>query len=91
MKAVGDKIIIKQEIGEEQTTASGLILTQNSAEHQNQGKVLSVGSGILLNDGTRSPLSVKEGDEILFSGGTIVDVKGEGYIFLTESNVLAIL
>lgn len=90
MKAVNDKIIIKKESTEEKTKG-GLIIANQGAEHQSKGTVLSVGNGILLNDGTRSKLCVKKGDKVLFSGGTLIDHEGESYIVLSESNILATL
>jgi len=78
-------------MNEEATSAGGIIMASTGAAHQSEGVVESVGKGVLLNDGSRSKPCVKKGDRILFSGGTIVDHQGQGYIFLTETNVLAVL
>lgn len=88
---LGVRVIVKP-IEEEQTTASGLVLPDTaSKEKPERGKVLAVGDGELKEDGSRRPLDVKEGDEVLFSkyGGSEVTVDGEDLLVLKESDIHA--
>ena len=90
MKALNDKIIIKKESVEE-TSSGGIIMAGRGAESQSEGVVLSVGPGILMNDGTRSKLSVKKKDRVLFTSGLIISHKGDEYIVLSEKDLVAVL
>ena len=69
LKPLGDRVIIKQDEAEE-TTASGLILTSNSKEKPQRGKVIAVGEG-KYDHGKLIPISVKPGDTVIFSSNPI--------------------
>jgi len=71
-------------------TASGLVLPDTAAEKPQRGKVLAVGEG-RFEDGKRVPVSVAEGDEVIYSkyGGTEIKVDGEDLLILRESDILA--
>src|SRR5215203_3560803 len=71
LKPLGDRLIV-QAVEEEETTASGIVLPDTAKEKPQKGKVLAVGDGALNEDGSRRPLDVSEGDEVLYSkyGGT---------------------
>jgi chaperonin GroES len=91
LKPLHDRLIV-QAIEEELTTASGLVLPDTAKEKPQKGKVLAVGDGKINEDtGKRTPLDVKEGDEVLYSnyGGTEIKVDGEDLLVLRESDVLA--
>ena len=91
LKPLGDRLIVRA-IEEEETTASGLVLPDTAKEKPQKGKVLAVGDGKTNEDtGKRTPLDVKEGDEVLYSkyGGTEIKVDGEELLVLRESDVLA--
>jgi chaperonin GroES len=91
LKPLGDRLIVRA-IEEEETTASGLVLPDTAKEKPQKGKVLAVGDGKINEDsGKRTPLDVKEGDEVLYSkyGGTEIKVDGEELLVLRESDVLA--
>ena len=91
LKPLGDRLIVKP-IEEEETTASGIVLPDTAKEKPQKGKVLAVGDGKVNEDtGKRTPLDVKEGDEVLYSkyGGTEVTVEDEELLVLRESDVLA--
>jgi chaperonin GroES len=90
LKPLGDRLIVKA-IEEEETTASGIVLPDTAKEKPQRGKVLAVGDGKVNDDGSRSPLDVSEGDEVLYSkyGGTEVQVEGDDLLVLRESDVLA--
>src|SRR4051794_8480315 len=90
LKPLGDRLIV-QAVEEEETTASGLVLPDTAKEKPQKGKVLAVGDGEVKEDGSRRPLDVSEGDEVLYSkyGGTEITVDGDELLVLRESDVLA--
>jgi len=90
LKPLGDRLIIKP-VDEEETTASGLVLPDTAKEKPQKGKVVAVGDGAIADDGSRRPLDVAEGDEVLYSkyGGTDITVEGEDLLVLRESDILA--
>jgi len=90
MKAVNDTIIVKKEVHDE-VSKGGIIVEMGNSGNQNRGEVISVGDGVLLNDGKYKQSRAKKGNKVLFSGGTIINNDGDEYIFLSESNLLAIL
>ncbi|MEI6663123.1 MAG: co-chaperone GroES [Actinomycetes bacterium] len=91
LKPLGDRLILRA-IDEEETTASGIVLPDTAKEKPQKGEVLAVGDG-RIEDGSRVPLDVKAGDEVLYSkyGGTEIKVDGEDLLVLRESDVLAIV
>ncbi|HHW08598.1 MAG TPA: co-chaperone GroES [Firmicutes bacterium] len=92
LKPLGDRVVVKA-IEEEERTAGGIVLPDTAKEKPQQGEVVAVGSGKLLDNGERVPLEVKAGDRIIFAkyGGTEVKVKGEEYLILRDSDILAII
>jgi len=90
LKPLGDRLIVKP-IEEEETTASGIVLPDTAKEKPQKGEVVAVGDGAIGEDGTRRPLDVAEGDQVLYSkyGGTEVTVEGDELLVLRESDVLA--
>jgi chaperonin GroES len=90
LKPLGDRLIVKA-IEEEATTASGIVLPDTAKEKPQKGKVVAVGDGAINEDGSRRPLDISEGDEVLYSkyGGTEVTVEGDDLLVLRESDVLA--
>ena len=91
LKPLGDRLIVKA-VEEEATTASGIVLPDTAKEKPQKGKVLAVGDGRVSEaTGTRIPLDVSEGDEVLYSkyGGSEITVDGEDLLVLRESDVLA--
>ena len=90
LKPLGDRLIVKP-VEEEETTASGLVLPETAKEKPQKGTVLAVGDGAVAEDGTRRPLDVSEGDEVLYSkyGGTELTVEGDEVLVLRESDILA--
>ena len=94
MKVVplGDKVVVKR-LEADEKTPGGIVLPDSAKDKPQQGRVLSVGDGKLLPDGTRSPHQVKEGDRVLFSSwaGSEVIVDGDELLIMGEEDVLAIL
>ncbi len=89
LKPLGDRIVVRQ-IEAEEVTASGIVLPDTAQEKPLRGEVIAAGDGRFEN-GTRVPLDVAVGDEVIYSkyGGTEVSVDGEDLLILRESDVLA--
>jgi chaperonin GroES len=89
---LGDKIIIKR-IEAEERTAGGIVLPDVAQRKPQQGRVLSVGDGRQLPDGTRVKHQVCEGDRVVFNryGGTEVVIGEEELLIMDESEILAII
>jgi len=93
IKPLGARVVIKA-LEKEERTKSGILLPDTAKEKPQQGKVVAVGTGRLLETGTKVALDVKEGDTVIFSkyAGTEVKVDGEEYIILDgERDILAIV
>ena len=94
MKVVplGDKVVIKR-LDADETTAGGIVLPDSAQEKPAQGRVLSVGDGLLLPDGSRAAPQVKDGDRVVFQayGGAEVVVDDEELLIMSEQNILAVL
>ena len=90
LKPLGDRLIVRP-FAEEETTESGIFLPETAKEKPQKGTVVAAGDGAIAEDGTRRPLDVSEGDEVLYSkyGGTDITVEGEELLVLRESDVLA--
>jgi len=93
IKPLGSRVVIKA-LEKEEKTKSGILLPDTAKEKPQQGKVLAVGTGKVLDNGTRIALEVKEGDTVIFSkySGTEVKVEGDDLIILDgDRDILAIV
>jgi chaperonin GroES len=92
IRPLHDRVIVKR-FEEETTTAGGIVLPGSAAEKPSQGKVLSVGNGKQLDNGTIRALEVKVGDTVLFGkySGNEVKVDGEDLIVMREEDILGII
>jgi chaperonin GroES len=92
LKPLGDRVVI-QALEREEMTRSGIVLPDTAKEKPQEGKVIAVGPGRLLESGERVTLDVKEGDRIIFSkySGTEFKLDGEEYLILSERDILAVL
>ena len=92
LRPLGDRIVIEL-IEVEEKTAFGIVLPDSAKEKPQEGKVLAVGTGRVLDNGARVDLDVKEGDRIIFSkySGTEVKYESNEYLILRESDVLAVI
>ncbi|MCI8336463.1 MAG: co-chaperone GroES [Peptococcaceae bacterium] len=93
MKPLGERVIIKM-LEKEETTASGIVLPDTAKEKPQEGEVVAVGPGRLLENGNRVALEVKVGDKVIYSkySGTEVKKDGVEYLILNgERDILAIL
>jgi chaperonin GroES len=89
---VGEKVVVKR-LDAEQKTSGGIVLPDTAQQRPRQGRVLSVGDGQLLADGTRAPHQVSEGDHVLFDryAGAEVKVNGQELLIMSESEILAVV
>ena len=92
IRPLHDRVIVKR-VEEETTTPGGIVLPGSAAEKPSQGKVLAVGSGKALDNGTVRALEVKVGDKVLFGkySGNEVKVDGEDLIVMREEDIMGIL
>ena len=92
LRPLGDRIIIEL-VEVEEKTALGIILPDSAKEKPQTGKVIAVGTGRVLDNGTRVELDVATGDEVIFSkfAGTEVKYDGKEYLILRESDILAVI
>jgi len=92
IKPLGDRVVIKA-LEREEKTKSGIVLPDTAKEKPQEGKIIAVGTGKLLENGTRVALDVKEGDKVIFSkyAGTEIKIDGLDYLILSERDVLAII
>jgi len=89
---LNDKIIVKRMEAEEKSKG-GIVLPDSAKEKPRQGKVLSLGDGKLLANGSRQSFMVKEGDKVLFTSwaGNEVKIDGDDYLIMTEDDLLAVV
>ncbi|MDE2964734.1 MAG: co-chaperone GroES [Acidobacteriota bacterium] len=92
VRPLHDRILIRR-IEETENIRGGIIIPDTAKEKPQEGIVVAVGNGKILDDGTRLNLEVKEGDHILFGkySGTDIKIEGEEYLILREDEVLGIL
>ncbi|MFY9232928.1 MAG: co-chaperone GroES [Fimbriimonadaceae bacterium] len=92
LKPLGDKVVV-QPTEEKDITASGIYLPDSAKKKPQEGKVIAVGTGRVLDNGDRNKLTVKVNDRVLFSkyGGNEVTIDGEEYTILDEDQIYAIL
>jgi chaperonin GroES len=93
VKPLGDRVLIKEDINsKEKKTASGIIIpiTVNEDKGGKKGEIVAIGEGH-YEDGKLIPISVKIGDEVLFQWGDKIQIDGEEYYIVRESELLAIL
>ena len=92
LKPLADRIVVKR-LEAQEKTKSGLVLPDSAKEKPQEGKVVAVGTGRLLDDGGVKPLEIKSGDRVLYAkySGSEVSLDGEEYLILREEDVLAVV
>jgi len=88
---LADRILVRRIEEDEQKTSGGIIIPDTAKEKPQEGEVIAVGKGRLLDSGERQPVDVAVGDKILFGkySGTEVKYEGEEYLILREDDILA--
>lgn len=92
LRPLGDKVVV-QLVEQDEKSAGGIYLPDSAKKKPQEGKVIAVGNGRVLDNGDRNALSVKQGDRVLFSkyGGNEVTIDGEDFTILDEDQIYAIL
>jgi len=92
IRPLHDRVIV-QRIKEEETTKGGIIIPDTAKEKPSEGKIIAVGNGKLLENGTLKPLDVKKGDKVLFGkyAGTEIKIEGEEHLIMREDDIIAIV
>jgi len=88
-----DRVVIRRK-EEEETTAGGIVLPGSAKEKPNQGEVIAVGDGKVLDNGEQRPLAVKIGDQVVFgqyAGSNKIEIDGEELILMSESEIYAVV
>lgn len=91
VRPLADKVLIQPK-KEEEKTAGGIVLPDSAKEKPQEGTVIAVGVGRLLDNGNRAEMSVKEGDVVIYSkyGGTEITIDGTDYLLMDEGSILAV-
>ena len=92
VRPLHDRLLVRR-MEEKETVKGGIIIPDTAKEKPQEGEVLAVGNGKVLENGTKLPLDVKVGDKILFGkySGTDIKIDGEEVLILREDEVLAIV
>ncbi len=93
IRPLHDRVVVRRQ-EEEQTTAGGIVLPGSAKEKPNQGEVIAVGVGRILDNGDVRPVDVKVGDIVVFgkyAGSDTIEVDGEELVILTESDIKAVV
>ncbi len=92
VRPLHDRLLVRR-IEEKETVKGGIIIPDTAKEKPQEGEVLAVGNGKVLDNGTKVALDVKVGDKILFGkySGTEIKVDGEEMLILREDEVLAVI
>ena len=92
IKPLDDRVVV-QRLEQDEKTPGGIFLPETAKEKPQQGKVVAVGPGKMLDSGERAAMNVKKGDIVVFAkyGGTEVELDGKELIVMRESDLLAVL
>ena len=92
IRPLGDKVLVHR-VEAENKTAGGIVLPDTAKEKPQKGKVVSVGDGKTLDDGSKQQMQVKKGDVVLFTSyaGTEVKIDGKEYLIMSESDIMAVI
>jgi len=92
IRPLSDKVLVER-VEAEAKTAGGIVLPDTAKEKPQRGRIVAVGEGKLLEDGTRRQVQVKKGDLVLFTSyaGTEIKVEGKEYLIMDESDIMAVI
>ena len=92
VRPLHDRLIV-QRLEEEEKTKGGIIIPDTAKEKPIEGKVIAIGTGRIKKNGTKIPLEIKKGDQVLYSkyAGTEVKIDGIEYLMMKEDDILAII
>ena len=92
IRPLHDRVIVKR-LEEERTSPGGIVIPDSAAEKPSQGKIVAIGKGKILEDGSVRALDVKVGDKILFGkySGTEVKIDGDDLLVMREEDIMAVI
>ena len=92
IRPLHDRVIIKRQ-EEERTSPGGIVIPDSATEKPIRGKVVAVGNGKILDDGSVRKLDLKKGDKVLFGkySGTEVKVDGDDLLVMREEDIMAVI
>jgi len=92
IRPLHDRVIVRR-VKEEEKTKGGIIIPDTAKEKPIEGKVIAVGNGKILDDGSVRKLEVKKGDRVLFGkyAGTDVKIDGQEHLILREDDILGVV
>jgi chaperonin GroES len=92
IRPLHDRVIVKR-LEEERKTASGIVIPDTAAEKPDQGEIVAIGKGRVLEDGSIRPLDVKVGDRILFGkySGQTVKVHSDELLVMREEDIMGVV
>ncbi len=92
IRPLHDRVLVKR-LEEERKTASGIVIPDSAAEKPDQGEIIAVGTGKILEDGKVRPLAVKAGDRVLFGkySGQTVKVDGDELLVMREEDIMGVI
>ena len=92
IRPLHDRVIVKR-IEEERKTTGGIVIPDTAAEKPDQGEVLAIGTGKVMDDGSVRPLAVKVGDRVLFGkySGSSVKMDGDELLVMREEDIMGVV
>jgi chaperonin GroES len=93
IRPLHDRVVVRRK-EEDQMSAGGIVLPGSAKEKPNQGEVVAVGTGRILDNGESRPLDVKVGDKIVFgkyAGNDTIEINGEELIIISETDIKAVI
>ncbi len=92
LRPLGDRVVVRP-TEQEEVTASGIVLPDTAKEKPQRGEIIAVGPGRLNDDGSRLPMDVKDGEQVLFAkyAGTEVKVGEDEFLIISEKDILAVV
>ena len=92
LQPLGVRVVVEREESEERTSG-GIVLPDSAKDKPSRGTILSVGTGRLLDDGSRAPMQVKKGDRVLFTSYApeTIKVGDDEYLLMREEDILAVI
>ena len=92
LQPLGDKVVVERDESESKT-AGGIVLPDSAKDKPARGTIVAIGTGKLLDDGTRGEMQVKKGDRVLFTSYApeVIEIGDVEYLLMSESDILAVI
>ena len=92
LQPLGDKVVVQRDESED-VTAGGIVLPDSAKDKPSRGTIIAIGTGKLLDDGSRGEMQVKKGDRVLFTSYApeTIKINDEEYLLMSESDILAVI